>query len=84
MPAFSTGGSLHGGTGFDYKNRDTLIATVYHIEKSYHDYLETLRDSEGANGNPFSQPPTIISNIQGGKGIFASFLFDRDTIVVTR
>ncbi len=72
---------LH-GTNYKYNSGDTLIGTIYHIEKMYHDYLETTRDAESANGSPFGQPATITTNIQGGKGIFTFLSFTRDTLYV--
>jgi len=81
---FFNGETIAFGTGYDYEEGDTLIATIYHIEKAYHDYLEAIRDSENANGNPFAQPPTITDNINGGRGIFTFLSFDRDTLIVTK
>lgn len=70
------------GTLYKYEVGDTLIATIYHIDQSYHDYLESSRDAESANGNPFGQPATVLSNVQGGRGIFTFLSYDRDTIIV--
>jgi Domain of unknown function (DUF4249) len=81
---FFNGQNVAFGTGYNYEEGDTLIATFYHIEKSYHDYIETSRDSENANGNPFAQPPTISDNITGGRGVFTFLSFDRDTVIVEK
>lgn len=61
---------------------DTVITTVYHLEEAYWRYLQTTDDAQGANGNPFAQPTSIISNIEGGIGIFTGLIFDRDTIII--
>ena len=82
--SFFNGQDIAFGTGFDYEENDTLIATIYHIESAYYTYLDNISSSENANGNPFAQPPTIRSNIQGGLGIFTFLSFDRDTIRVSR
>jgi hypothetical protein len=78
---FFNGEEIAFGTNYDYEREDTLIATIYHLEQAYHDYLEGIDESESANGNPFAQPPTIKSNVSGGTGIFTFLSFDRDTIV---
>ena len=70
------------GTSYRYEVGDTLIATIYHIDKDYHDHLETTRDAASSNGNPFGQPTVIISNIQGGEGVFTCLSYDRDTLIV--
>lgn len=70
------------GTSYRYELGDTLIATIYHIDKDYHDHLETTRDAASSNGNPFAQPAAILSNVQGGQGIFTCLSYDRDTLIV--
>ncbi|MCP4438849.1 MAG: DUF4249 domain-containing protein [Aureispira sp.] len=72
------------GTSYKFSEGDTLIATIYHIDKTYHDYLETARDAQSNNGNPFGQPGTILTNIDGGQGVFTSLSYDRDTVIVSK
>jgi len=72
---------LH-ASGYDFYHTDTIIGTVYHIDKAYHDYLLTSRNAEEANWSPFVEPSVVLTNIQGGHGIFTFLSFDRDTIYV--
>ena len=72
------------GTNFRYEEGDTLIGTIYTIDKLFHDYLEITRDAIQANGSPFAQPAVVISNITGGYGIFTALSYHRDTIEVQR
>lgn len=51
---------------------DSCIATVYHIEQDYWAYLNSIEAASNANGNPFAQPASIMSNVEGGIGVFAS------------
>lgn len=81
---FFNGETITFGTGYDYKIGDTLIATNYHIDQAYHDFLETLGDAEAANFSPFAQPTLIKSNVIGGQGIFTTLSYDRDTLIVTQ
>jgi hypothetical protein len=79
---FFNGGKVAFGTGYDYEPGDTLIATFYHIEKNYHDFLETVADAESANFSPFAQPNRILTNVIGGQGIFTTLSYGRDSIIV--
>jgi hypothetical protein len=79
---FFNGGKVAFGTGYDYEPGDTLIATFYHIEKSYHDFLETVADAESANFSPFAQPNRILTNVIGGQGIITTLSYGRDSIIV--
>lgn len=45
---------------------------LYHIEEAYYRFLKSVADARDANGNPFAQPPSIKSNVKGGKGIFTA------------
>jgi hypothetical protein len=69
-------------SNYKFETGDTLIGTIYHIDKTYHDYLESVSDAQGANASPFGQPAVVKTNIIGGQGIFAFLSYDRDTIYV--
>ena len=79
---FFNGESIVFSTGFELERGKTVITTLYHIDEAYHDFLETLDEAEGANGNPFGQPASIISNIEGGIGIFTALSYHRDSVLV--
>jgi len=73
------------GTGFQFRQGDTLINTLVHMDRAYYDFLNTLRQSINANFNPFGQPGLIVSNIGGTRsaiGIFTGLSFARDTIII--
>lgn len=75
------------GTAFDYEEGDTLVSTIYHIEKAYYDFLESARTARSSNGNPFAQPSPIISNLHGNAdaiGIFTGLSYDRREIILRR
>lgn len=72
------------GSAYDYEEGDTLIVSLFHIEKQYYDFLASVSDAKSANGNPFSQPSNIKSSVQGGFGIFTNLAYSRQTVVITR
>lgn len=75
------------GTGYDFAQGDTVINTVYHIDRPYYNYLESVFNARDSNGNPFGQPSPVISNLQGtaeALGIFTGVSYDRKTVIVTK
>lgn len=70
------------GTDFNYVAGDTVISFLYHIEKSYYDYLVSTDGAIIANLSPFAQPTRILTNIEGGTGIFTGVAISVDTLVV--
>ena len=75
------------GSGYQFSEGDTVINTLFHIEKAYADFLESVDAAIGANGNPFGQPSTIISNLEGDAGaigIFTGLSYDRVVTIISR
>jgi hypothetical protein len=76
------------GTGYDFKEGDTIYNTIFHIERAYFDFWESTFNSISSNGNPFGQPSSIISNLESsdGKalGIFTGLSYDRVMTIVTK
>lgn len=72
------------GSAYDYEEGDTMIVTLYNIEKQYYDFMRSVSDAKDANGNPFAQPSRIKSSVFGGIGIFTNLAYDRRTVILTR
>jgi hypothetical protein len=70
------------GTSYRFSSGDTLTATLYHTDRAYYRFRQSVRDARNANGNPFAQPSAIYSNVQGGVGIFTVLSPTRATKVV--
>ncbi len=70
------------GSGYDYNPGDTVIVTLFHIEKQYYEFLQSTSNSKDANGNPFAQPAKIRSSVQGGLGIFTNLAYKRKTVII--
>ncbi|MEJ8801616.1 DUF4249 domain-containing protein [Pontibacter sp. H249] len=70
------------GSAYDYSRNDTIVVSLYHIEKQYYDFLGSVDDAKSANGNPFAQPSKIRSSVQGGIGIFTNLAYHRKTVII--
>jgi hypothetical protein len=62
------------------KEADSIVVTLYHIQKEYYDYLQSIRNSTSAYRDPFLTPEVIKSNITGGLGIFTYYTFDKRSL----
>ena len=74
------GESFPFGTGYDFESEDSIISTIYHITEDHFKYLESVENSIDANGNPFGQSGQIVSNINGGLGIFSGINASTESI----
>lgn len=73
------------GTAYDYAKGDTIYNTIYHIDQTYFEFLESLFRAQASNGNPFAQPSPVISNVKGTAnaiGIFTSLSYDRKITII--
>lgn len=52
-------------------NKQYANIYLYHVSEEFYKYLKSYRASQDANGNPFSEPINVSTNVQGGYGIFA-------------
>ncbi len=73
-------GVISATTASIFRPGDTIIGTIYHIDETYHNFLISVRAAQDANNIPFVEPSSIVSNIQGGSGIFTFLSYDRDTL----
>ncbi len=81
---FGTNNEITLGTGYEYEDGDTLIVSLFHIDKAYFDFLESANGAAGANGNPFAQPSLIKSTVQGGIGVFTALVYDRKQVIIKK
>lgn len=79
---FTTNNEVTIGTNYRYEVGDTVVVSLYHIEKPFYDFLRSVQDAARANGNPFAQPTTIRSTVQGGFGVVAALAYDRRMFII--
>lgn len=69
------------GTTYRFQKGKNMFIRLYHMEPQYYRYLESTEDAERANGNPFAQPATVFSAMQGGGfGIFTTLNYRQFSI----
>jgi len=81
------GGPVVFGTNFEYAPGDTVINTVYHIDRPYYDFLNSVTGAFFSNGNPFAQPGNILGNFEGEAnpiGIFTGVTFTREETIIEK
>ncbi|WP_171025772.1 DUF4249 domain-containing protein [Hymenobacter jeollabukensis] len=70
------------GTSYEFEPDDTLFVTLYHLDRPYARFLQSVDDAQSANGNPFGQPAAVQSTVQGGIGVFTILNYQRRQIIV--
>ncbi len=82
---FVDDGTVVFGSGFDYLVGDTVINSIYHIDQTYYNFLQSVDGAVDANGNPFAQPGALLTNLEGNAiGIFTGLSFDREITVIEK
>jgi hypothetical protein len=69
-------------TRYRFQQGDTVTATLYHVDSLYFDFRQSVQDARNANGNPFAQPSSIHSTVQGGLGIFTVLVSDIKRVIL--
>ncbi len=70
------------GTGYAFREGDDVEVRLYTIDEAYYRFLETVDDAGDATASPFARPSRIISNIEGGTGIFTAVDYDLRAIKI--
>lgn len=70
-----------GGPPF-FVEGDTLVSQLIQMDEAYFNFVDSRERLEASNGNPFGQPGTIISNLEGGIGIFTGFTPTEKTFII--
>lgn len=71
---------LNEEAGF-FKKGDTIVVKFSAVDFATYEFWRDAENQLGNNGSPFAVPANIKSNIQGGKGLFATYSTTYDTII---
>lgn len=69
-------------SGSRFRSGDSIYATLYHLNYDHYQFLNTSENARNALGNPFAASGEVVSNIQGGLGIFAALSFTEKSMEV--
>ena len=69
-------------TRYRFNPKDTVTATLYHVDSLYYSFRLSTREARNANGNPFAQPSAIRNTVQGGVGVFTVLVHDQKRVVL--
>lgn len=78
------GQSSGAGSSFRFDQNDTIDVALYHISREYLRFIESIDAAQGANGNPFAQPASIKSTVEGGIGVFTSLAGVHQRVILKR
>lgn len=70
------------GTSYQFEPNDTIFVTLYHLDRPYYQFLQSVQDAQNSNGNPFAQPSAIRSTVEGGLGVFTVLNYQRQRIIL--
>lgn len=79
---FTDNNKITFGTGYSYAKGDKLIISLFNIEEQYYQFINSASDAKNANGNPFAQPASLKSTLEGGYGVFTNLAYDRRIIII--
>lgn len=80
-----TSRQIAAGTGYELEPGDTVFNTIFHIDKPYYDFVESVQLAVFGNLSPFAQPSPIKSNVTGSGnpvGIFTPLVYDRIMTII--
>lgn len=63
-----------------FKSGDTFLFKFCSTTRPVYDFFRTFEAQIGANGSPFAAPNNVISNINGGLGVWAAYACEVDTV----
>jgi hypothetical protein len=78
-------GALVFGSGYQFVEGDTIINTIFHIDRAYYEFLKSVQNAVIAGSSPFGAPGKLVGNLEGDAnavGIFTGLSYDRVVTVV--
>lgn len=64
-----------------FKVGDTIVVRGCVIDRGVYDFVSSMESQVSSNGSPFASPANVISNIEGGLGVWAGYGAIYDTII---
>ncbi|MFN2430076.1 MAG: DUF4249 domain-containing protein [Cryomorphaceae bacterium] len=80
MPNNSSRPADQGNAEGFFESGDRIVLKFCSTDEPTYQFFRTFDAQQGTNGSPFSAPSNIISNIEGGLGIWAGYAAAYDTL----
>ncbi|MCB9284985.1 MAG: DUF4249 domain-containing protein [Lewinellaceae bacterium] len=80
-------GVLLFGTAPDFAVGDTIINTIFHIDRAYYEFFGSVQNAIIAGTSPFGSPGKLIGNVEGDAGavgIFTGLSYDRVVTIIQK
>lgn len=73
------------GSGYVLNPGDTVLNSVFHLTKAYHDFLESVQQAIDGSANPFGVPSPLQSNLSGNaQGIFTCITESKNQTIIKK
>jgi hypothetical protein len=69
-------------TGYAFQKGDSVTGRLYHLTQEHYKFTQSANNAQSSNGNPFGQPANIISNVEGGLGIFTTLRYTEKKVAI--
>lgn len=86
--AYYRGAELNSGKEDDsnsergfFKVGDTIVVRGCVIDRGVYNFVSSMESQVSSNGSPFASPANVLSNIEGGLGVWAGYGASYDTII---
>ena len=76
--------TANGKSQYNFYLGETVIVKFCTLDKTHYLFWKSEEQQLQSDGNPFANPTTPISNIEGGLGIWGGYGVYLDTIVITK
>lgn len=80
MPPNSSRETDNGEEATFFEVGDRFVLKFCSTSEPTYDFFQTFEAQQGTNGSPFASPSNVITNIEGGLGIWAGYAASFDTV----
>lgn len=78
--ALKNGGPYAVSSSYKFPNHDFVKVRLYHITQDHYLFYRTVSTAQNSAGSPISEPAQVVSNIEGGLGIFTTLNWVEDSL----
>ncbi|MCB9235069.1 MAG: DUF4249 domain-containing protein [Bacteroidia bacterium] len=80
--ALANGQEVAISSSYKFPNHDQVKVRLYALTRAHYDFLVSVSTARRSAGSPIAEPAPVISNIEGGLGIFTTLNWTLDSLSV--